>query len=92
MGRTVACLPPLEACMRHSGTMKASPHGGDIQISFSSWTLFLKCTVFQQYGLFFHLWWWGNQGKQRQALCFGSLFDSHDRYLKRGLFIIGGIC
>lgn len=33
------CLSPLEACMASSGTIKASPQGGDMQISSIQWPL-----------------------------------------------------
>ena len=36
LGRTVDCSSPLAACTAPSGTMKAAPRGGDVQVRSSS--------------------------------------------------------
>lgn len=33
MGKTISCVPPLEACILPSGTMEVSSQGGYIQVS-----------------------------------------------------------
>lgn len=56
-GGTVGCLPPLQACMTPSGTLRASSQEGGFQINSSSgaWVLCLKCNgVFNNRELAFY--------------------------------------
>lgn len=85
-GRTVACLPPLEACMMPSGTMKACHQGRDIHISFSSWAL-LSAQYFSNRDLAFTCGGGGTTKSNSNRLCFESLFDSHDQKLVLKVFI-----
>lgn len=76
--KSVVCLPPLETCVLSSDTVKVSPQGGSISVSFSSGTsdAFI---VSSKTDLTFISGGEGNQG----LYSLGDLLDSPGQQVKR---------
>lgn len=82
--KSAVCLPPLEACRLSSDTVKVSPQGGSISVSFSSGAsdAFI---VSSKTDLTFTSGGGGNQG----LYALGDLLDSPGQQVKRRFLMSG---